>query len=191
MKVEDVMTRPARSCRAEQSTADVMRELWDHDIGVLPVVDEAGQPIAMITDRDIAVAAFTQGQPPHEIRVHSAMSKTVFTTRIGDSLADAEQLMRSHQVRRLPVVDDAKRLVGVLSWSDVALAQEARSGAGGALLQTLAAIATPQGSLTAQKNDAASHAKSAAEVEEPARARVEQPAKKEAGAARGSRSRKK
>jgi CBS-domain-containing membrane protein len=174
-----------------------MRELWDHDIGALPVVDEAGLPIAMITDRDVAVAAYTQGQPPHQIRVHSAMSKAAFTTRIGDSLADAERLMRNHQVRRLPVVDESSRLVGVLSWSDVALAHGGanssggRSGAGSALLQTLAAIATPQGSLTLHENDAAADATSAPARGEPPRAQVEQPAKKESGAARVRRTRKK
>ena len=179
MKVGDVMTRPARSCQAGQSATDVMRELWDHDIGALPVVDEAGAPIAMITDRDVAVAAFTQGQPLHEIRVHSAMSKAVFTTHVGDPLAEAEQLMRNHQVRRLPVVDESSRLVGVLSWSDVVLAQgSARSGEARptAVLQTLAAIATSQGSLASEP------------VESP---QPQEAAKKESGPARSGRARKK
>jgi CBS-domain-containing membrane protein len=76
----------------------------------------------MITDRDICMAAYTQGKPLQEIRVQSAMSKDVVSCKSTDSLEQAEELMRRNKVRRLPVVDAEKRLVGLLSLHDVARA---------------------------------------------------------------------
>jgi CBS domain-containing protein len=150
MKVGDVMTRRVRSCRPTHSAETVMHTLWEQDLGALPVVNEIGEPIAMITDRDIAVAAYTQGKALHDIPVHSAMSKDVRTAHISDSLLAAERTMRIHQLHRLPVIDESNRLVGVLSLKDLVVSRTA-SGLGTpgeetSILQTLAAIARPRSS---------------------------------------------
>jgi CBS domain-containing protein len=143
MKVGDVMTRPARTCQPEQSAESVMRTLWEQDLGAVPVVNERGEPIAMITDRDIAVAAYTQGKPLSQIVVSSAMSKVVHTAHISAPVQAAERTMRLHQVRRLPVVDESARLVGVLSLGDLAKAKSSPESAAASatdVAQTLAAI---------------------------------------------------
>lgn len=145
MRVGDVMTRRVRSCRPTQSVESVMQTLWENDLGALPVVNDNGEPVAMITDRDIAVAAYTQGRPLSQITVASAMSRSVHTAHVNDSLEAAERKMRSAQLRRLPVVDESTRLIGVVTLGDVALLestspQAARSNVG----QTLAAIARPR-----------------------------------------------
>lgn len=122
--------------------------MWDNDCGSVPVVDEAGSAIAMITDRDICMAAYTQGRALGEISVASAMSSGLVAVHETDELEVAEALMREHQVRRLPVIDAKRRPVGVVSLSDLARqSQTARGVANGAdpklVTGTLAAICAP------------------------------------------------
>ena len=123
MKVSELMTRRVRSCSPQHSLDMVMRILFEEDLGALPVVNDEGQPLAMITDRDVSVAAYTQGKPLWQIPVHSAMSRQLHTAHVSDDLASAERTLRSHQLRRLPVVDESTRLVGMLSLADIAHAR--------------------------------------------------------------------
>lgn len=142
MKVADVMTSPAHVCRPEEPLSRAAQLMWDHDVGVVPVVDREQRAIAMITDRDICMAAYTQARRLEDLRVHQAMSKLVYTCHPEDRLTAAERTMRVHQVRRLPVVDDAGRLLGVLSINDVcrARAVPAQAGLSTDVITTLAAI---------------------------------------------------
>jgi CBS-domain-containing membrane protein len=94
--------------------------MWNHDCGCLPVVDEQRRVIGMITDRDVCMAALTQGRRLDEMLVSSAMSWRVVACSPSDSIVSAEERMRMNQVRRLPVVDEGGRLLGVLSLADVA-----------------------------------------------------------------------
>ena len=153
MRVADVMSSPAYSCSASETLDRAARVMWDHDTGVVPIVDQAGRAIGMITDRDICMAAYTQGRALSEIRIQQAMSKVVYTCHPDDRLSAAERTLGVHQVRRLPVVDDAGRLLGVLSINDVwrARAQSPLSGLTSDLLSTLAAIGKPRaGEMVAQ-----------------------------------------
>jgi CBS domain-containing protein len=94
--------------------------MWNHDVGFLPVVDARGRVVAAITDRDLCMAAYTQGKPLAEIGVDSAMSRNLVSVRPTDPLDRAAELMECHQVRRLPVVDDDGAIVGVVTLSDLA-----------------------------------------------------------------------
>jgi CBS-domain-containing membrane protein len=76
--------------------------------------------MAMLTDRDVCMAALTQGRTLGEIRVNSAMSGSLHVVRVRDPLAEAERKMQEFQVRRLPVVGVDGRLVGLLSMNDIA-----------------------------------------------------------------------
>lgn len=122
MKVSDIMTRRVRSVGPHHSLEAVMRIMWESDVGVVPVVNDDGQPIAMVTDRDVAVAAYTQGKPLGQIQVQVAMSRQLHTAHVSDTLGSAERTMRGQQVRRLPVVDESTRLVGIVSLADLARA---------------------------------------------------------------------
>jgi CBS-domain-containing membrane protein len=75
----------------------------------------------MVTDRDVCMAAYTQGRPLREMRVGEVMSSKVHACRMADDLEVAERMMKSRQVRRLPVLDTDERLVGMLSLNDLAL----------------------------------------------------------------------
>jgi len=94
--------------------------LWEHDCGCLPVVDAGGIARAMITDRDICMAAYTTGRPLSLLRVEDSMSAGLAICRSEESLGNAVERMIKHQVRRLPVVDDVGLLQGIVSLSDLA-----------------------------------------------------------------------
>jgi CBS domain-containing protein len=122
MKVEDVMSKDVGSCEPSSSLNDAARVMWERDCGFVPVVEQGGGPgiLGVLTDRDVCMAAYTQGRRLAEIRVGDVMSRTVQTCRADDTLAAAEAAMRASQVRRLPVVDAVDQLVGVISLSDIA-----------------------------------------------------------------------
>ncbi|MGH9324519.1 MAG: CBS domain-containing protein [Vicinamibacteria bacterium] len=122
MKVEDLMTTGVGTCRPYDGADQAARVMWEQDCGSVPVVDQDGRVVAMITDRDICIAALTQGRPIGEIRVSSAMSRKLWNCRPDDDVKDAEKVMRAHQVRRLPVVQVDGKLAGILSISDLARA---------------------------------------------------------------------
>ena len=120
MNVGELMTRDVRTCTASDSLNDTARIMWEGDCGCVPVVEKDGTVVGMITDRDICMAAYTQGRCLTHMTVGDVASKNVVTIGQDESLRRAEELMRDAQVRRLPVVDSARRLVGLLSLADLA-----------------------------------------------------------------------
>lgn len=117
--VEHLMTREQVKCCSPQDTLNQAANLlWDHDCGALPVVED-DRVIAMLTDRDICMAAYLQNRPLTDLPVSSAMSRDVYSCSAEDSLEEAQRLMQEHQVRRIPVTDDEGRLIGVVSLNDV------------------------------------------------------------------------
>lgn len=149
MKVQDWLSPAAITCRPEESLQRAAQLLWDHDLGAVPVVDGEQKLIGILTDRDLCMAAFTRGSGLHGHSVASAMSKTLYTLAPKDSLAKAHALLRTHQIRRAPVVDAQGVLVGILTLGDLAL-ESAKLGkikrrkAAVEVAQTLAAIVTPR-----------------------------------------------
>lgn len=127
MKVQDLMTREVHSCWPVDRLEDAARILWENDCGIAPVVDEFRKLVGVITDRDICMAAYTRGAALRDLTVASAMALNVQCCKPDDSLERAERTMQTHRLRRLPVVDDEGRVVGLLSISDIARTW-ARSG---------------------------------------------------------------
>jgi signal-transduction protein with cAMP-binding, CBS, and nucleotidyltransferase domain len=93
--------------------------MWDHDCGCATVVDAHSKLIGIITDRDICMAAYTQGTPLEAIPIERAMSPKVISCTRTDDLDTAHRLMRTHEIHRIPVVDSRGRPIGILSLSDV------------------------------------------------------------------------
>jgi CBS domain-containing protein len=112
--------RPAVVCGPGDSLEHAANLLWEHDCGALPVVDEAGKVLAMITDRDICMALYIQGRPAKDCSVESAMSSRCYTCSSDESIQGLVELMSRCQVRRLPVVNEAGKLEGIVSLADVA-----------------------------------------------------------------------
>jgi CBS domain-containing protein len=150
MKVSEIMTLDVGTCSPGDRLQDVAKIMWERDCGVVPVVDDADRVLGMITDRDVCMAAYTQGRPLREIEVSSVMAHVVHTCHAGDSLAAAQRIMRAKKVRRLPVTDADGRLTGILSLNDIA--REAARGheppayelSAEGILDTFAAICEPR-----------------------------------------------
>lgn len=121
-KVQDVMTSDVRVCHAHDTLEQAAQMLWEHDCGCLPVVDQDGVVLAMVTDRDICMAAYTRGRSLREIRVTDAMSRDLACCQPQDGLAEAARRMGERGVRRLPVTDEGGRIQGILSMNDMACA---------------------------------------------------------------------
>lgn len=119
-KVRDVMTDRPRCVTLETPISEVAQLMESEDIGSLPVL-EGDQLAGMITDRDIVVRAIAQGKDPRGMPVREVASRELVTVYADDDLSNALKKMASEQVRRLPVVDEENRLVGVLAQADVAL----------------------------------------------------------------------
>jgi len=128
MKTRDLMTKQVASVRATDSTAVAARLMWDCDCGAIPVLDEEGRAIAMITDRDICMAALMRDRAPSAIPVSDAMSRDLQCCGPDDSVSSAEQLMRTHQVRRIPIVDRERHPLGLLSLADIVRATDRHKG---------------------------------------------------------------
>lgn len=150
MNVGQLMTHNVRACRPEDTLDTAAQIMWDNDCGCVPVVDAHRQVVGMLTDRDICMAAYTQGGALRALLVSSAMSKKVHSCKPEDPLAAAEELMRTRRIRRLPVTDAEGHLVGVISLNDIAReAQGERTRAkkevtSGEVGLTLATICSPR-----------------------------------------------
>ncbi len=120
MNVEQLMTTPVQTCCDTDMLNRAAQIMWEGDCGAVPVVDSNKRPIGMITDRDICMASYTQGKPLFQIAVSNAMSRTIIICRKDESVTTAESMMRSHQIRRLPIVGDDGTIVGILSLNDIA-----------------------------------------------------------------------
>ncbi|MCE9594592.1 MAG: CBS domain-containing protein [Planctomycetes bacterium] len=128
MNVGELMTKDVATCASSDSLETAARIFWERDCGVLPVVDDAGLVIGMLTDRDACMAAYLRGARLAELRVGDAMAKHVSTCWPEDSIDVALARMAVERVRRIPIVDAERKLLGVVSLSDVAraAAREAR-----------------------------------------------------------------
>jgi CBS domain-containing protein len=121
MKVKDAMMGSVRTCRPADTLTAPAELMWNNDIGCVPVVDgPEGRVVGMITDRDISMAAYTQGRSLSAIAVRDVMATKVHCAKPDDTLHDAEKLMRAAQVHRLPVVAPDGRLVGMVTLNDIA-----------------------------------------------------------------------
>jgi CBS domain-containing protein len=149
MRVEELMAKEVRTCGPDDPINEAARIMWEADCGCVPVV-ERGRLVGMLTDRDACMAAYTKGRGFLEIPVREAMSRAVRTCSPGDDVESALETLREAKVRRLPVVDENCRLVGLFSLSDAARAVptlrtlRARRQAGEQLATTVAAICEPR-----------------------------------------------
>ena len=138
MKVRDAMTSGVRIASPDETIQDAARIMAEIDAGVLPV-GQNDRLVGMITDRDIAIRAVAEGKGPHT-SVGDVMTRDVRYCFEDEEVDHVRQNLADQQIRRIPVVDRNKRLVGILSLGDLALA-----GMGAATGETLADISRPGG----------------------------------------------
>lgn len=131
MRIEQLMTKSVATCTPDDSLEQAARVMWERDCGFVPVVEGAdggARVVGVVTDRDTCMAAYTRGRGLAEIRIGDVMSRSVRSCQPGQDVAEAEEAMREAQIHRLPVIDDAGQLLGVISLADIA--REASRGAG-------------------------------------------------------------
>lgn len=127
MKVRDLMHSHVHTCAPETDLGSAARIMWDHDCGIVPVTEENGRLVGVVTDRDICIAAATKDRPPSAIRVREVFERKPRACAPDDDVRSAMDLMAEARVRRLPVVE-GETLRGILSLNDVILRAEAGEG---------------------------------------------------------------
>ena len=125
--IESVMTRDPVTCFANTPLPEVAALMLSHDCGQIPVVDAQGKPLGVVTDRDIVVRVVAQGGNPAVSTAADAMTSPAKTVTLDTDLKDCLHTMERAQIRRVPVVDDRGRLVGIVATADVALAGERKA----------------------------------------------------------------
>jgi CBS domain-containing protein len=120
MNAKQLMRHRVSACTPADTLNTAARIMWEQGGGSVPVVNVNIRLVGFLTDRDICMAAYTQGRSLKDIRVDTAMARTLFYCEVRDELDHAAQLMRDNCVRRLPVVDGRGVLVGLLSLDDIA-----------------------------------------------------------------------
>jgi CBS domain-containing protein len=124
--VTEVMSERVESVPGDTTLVNAAKRMAQADIGDVLVVDSSGSLRGIVTDRDIALRVVAEGQDPRNIRVGDVMSTAVSVAPTAN-VEEATNLMRQRDIRRVPVVDNAGRPVGIVSLGDVSTSRKARS----------------------------------------------------------------
>ena len=120
MFVKDIMHKGAFTCHPRDNLEQVAVTMWNEDCGAVPVVDDQSVVTGMITDRDIAMASALKHQPLWDISVSEVIhDRPVFTCNADEDIHAALKLMAEHRIRRIPVIDGAHHLLGMISTKDL------------------------------------------------------------------------
>lgn len=119
MDIEKAMHPKATWAGADTTIAEIARMMEKEDIGSIPIGTD-DRLIGMVTDRDIALRVVARGLDPATTKADAVMTKGIVWCRLSSSVEDAIHLMDQKKIRRLPVIDEDKRLVGMLSLGDIA-----------------------------------------------------------------------
>ncbi len=125
MYAEELMSCPVATCHVNDGLNIAAQLMWDYDCGAVPVVNDEGRLVGIITDRDVCMAAYTQGRSLDAILVNSAMGRHVVAAHKSATIGEIERLMAEHQIRRIPIIDDAGCPIGIISLNDLALESDA------------------------------------------------------------------
>ncbi len=127
MKVRDVMVGTPVWCSFETNLGAAVEKLWNQNCGILPIVNTQEKVTAVVTDRDICIALGTRHRLPGEITVGEVTTGKLYSCKPDDDIRTALQTMGEKKVRRLPVVNAAGKLEGILSMDDVVLHADAKN----------------------------------------------------------------
>jgi CBS domain-containing protein len=122
MKVSEIMTKNPAVCEPETTLQEVARLMVKNDCGEIPVVDSRRtmRPVGVVTDRDIVVRCVAEGKNPLEHDAGDVMSSPVVTVTPDTDIDDVGDRMEENQVRRIPVVDEAGTICGIVAQADIA-----------------------------------------------------------------------
>ena len=118
MKVKEIMHKGVEWVSPETPVAAIATRMLKHDVGAIPI-GENDRLVGMVTDRDIAIRGLANGRDISKLTARDVMTKGVIWCWDSDNATDAARLMENKKIRRLPVIDDNKRMVGMLSLGDI------------------------------------------------------------------------
>jgi len=133
------MTKDVSFCNPGTNAAAVAEIMWTRNCGSLPIVDDGGSVVGMVTDRDLFIALGTRNRNAADLPVKEVMNKDLGLCAPGDDVRVALKTMAERQLHRLPVVDKDGALKGILSLDDIVLRAEA-DGLSSDVLKTMKAI---------------------------------------------------
>ena len=137
MDVAKVMTREVEIVRPDATVQEAAQKMKDIEGGSLPVCD--GRKLqGMLTDRDVTVRAVAEGRDPRMTKVRDVMTADIVYGRTGQDIKEIAETMASHQIRRLPIVDDNNDLVGIVALGDLSVDADEQLGG-----DVLADVSTP------------------------------------------------
>ncbi len=119
MKVIDMAVHDVATITADKTITECATQMRAEHVGSLVIIDDAKTPIGMITDRDITIQVVARHLNPDTVTVGDVMTKPVVTAKINESMVVALARMREFGIRRLPIVDEENKLVGVISNSNL------------------------------------------------------------------------
>lgn len=120
MQVHDIMTTTVRTISADSTVQDVAKKMDDENVGALPVCD-GERLIGLVTDRDIVIRSTSAGQDPATTSVRDVMTEPVTYALEDQTIEEIAEVMKDQAIRRVPVLDRAHKLVGMLSVDDLVL----------------------------------------------------------------------
>ena len=135
MIVKEVMTADPVCCLSETGLQEIAKMMVEHDCGEIPVIDskQTKRPIGVITDRDIVCRTIARGLNPLDLTGADCLSKPCVTVKPEMSLEECSRIMEENQIRRVPVVDTAGAICGIVAVADIAL--RAKEGAAGNVIR--------------------------------------------------------
>ena len=119
MQLSEIITREVETVRPDTSAREAAQRMRSMDVGALPVCD-GRRLLGMVTDRDLAIRVLAEGRDPNATPVRDAMTPDVTYAFEDDDVQRAADLMKEQQIRRLPVLDREKHLVGIVALGDIA-----------------------------------------------------------------------
>ncbi|HMU56017.1 MAG TPA: CBS domain-containing protein [Nitrospira sp.] len=121
MQLKDVMTVSPEYCLPQHTAVQAARLMQQMDAGIVPVIvsDTDKTLLGVVTDRDLCMAVVAEGLDPKTVTLEECMSAPVVAAYLNDDTETAVTLMQKHQIRRVPIIDEAGKLVGIISTADV------------------------------------------------------------------------
>ena len=121
-KCNEVMTKNPVCCRPDDMAEKAAQLMQSENIGSIPVIEieQTQKLVGIVTDRDLALKIVAKGQDAKSTKVEAVMTRQMVTCRAGDDLQIALDAMAEHQLRRIPIVDNDNRIVGIIAQADVA-----------------------------------------------------------------------
>jgi CBS domain-containing protein len=119
-QIRELMTSNPRTVQPDATAADAAKLMRDEDTGIAPIAEGDGRLVGVVTDRDIAIRVVAEGKDATTTKVSDVASQNLVTIDPQQDLDEVLRLMAKHQVRRLPVVEEDGKLVGIVAQADVA-----------------------------------------------------------------------